>query len=230
MAAKIYTEITLEELTEKYVNTFDSAGKVARDMGVSYRTFRRALDRFGIKARGRVSDNPKLRDKEWLKEQYIDKMRSTRQIAEEVGSTPGAVYSQLKWLGLELRKSRVAWDLRFPEGRFGKDAANWRGGRQASGKSYVSVWSPDHPNASKDGYMLEHRLEMEKHLGRYLEKGEVVHHKNGDKKDNRIENLELFASHADHKQKHADAVAEVVERDKEIERLKKIIEDLGGSY
>lgn len=44
----------------------------------------------------------------------------------------------------------------------------------------------------KSGYMLIHRAAMEQHLGRKLELNEVVHHINGDKRDNRVENLELM--------------------------------------
>jgi predicted RNA-binding Zn-ribbon protein involved in translation (DUF1610 family) len=49
-----------------------------------------------------------------------------------------------------------------------------------------------HPNATKHGYVLEHRIVVENHLNRILDKSEVVHHKNHNKKDNRIENLEVM--------------------------------------
>lgn len=61
------------------------------------------------------------------------------------------------------------------------------------------VWvGADHPMANGDGYVYEHRLVMSEELGRPLDPREVVHHRNGDPADNRIENLELLPSQAEH--------------------------------
>jgi len=62
-------------------------------------------------------------------------------------------------------------------------------GHFISQDGYIYIYSPDHPNAVMGGYMAEHRLVMEKHLGRYLKTAELVHHKNHNKQDNRLVNL-----------------------------------------
>jgi len=69
-------------------------------------------------------------------------------------------------------------------------------------RGYRKVMAKEHPRADRDGYILEHRLVMEEHLGRYLEPEEVVHHINGVRDDNRIENLQLRSSRADHGHGH----------------------------
>ena len=85
---------------------------------------------------------------------------------------------------------------------FGKTRENnpsWKGGRKVRKDGYVFIRAPEgHPNPGKYGYVLEHRLVMEKMLGRYLETHEVVHHLDGDPGNNAPENLELFGSQSDH--------------------------------
>jgi len=63
---------------------------------------------------------------------------------------------------------------------------------------YWFIFKPEHPSCGKQHYVAEHRLIMEKHIGRFLMKSEVVHHINRIITDNRIENLQLFSSHGQH--------------------------------
>jgi hypothetical protein len=63
---------------------------------------------------------------------------------------------------------------------------------------YKVLFVPDHPNSNKLGRIYEHRLVMSQFLGRPLQRGEVVHHINGNKRDNRIENLQIFDTHKKH--------------------------------
>lgn len=68
---------------------------------------------------------------------------------------------------------------------------NWKGGKRTSGKGYTEVWVGKEYTGTERTYYLEHRYVMEKYLGRRLSEYETVHHKNGKRDDNRIENLEL---------------------------------------
>lgn len=78
-------------------------------------------------------------------------------------------------------------------------------------EGYVLLYLPDHPNCSKYGQYAEHRLVMEQMIGRYLTKGENVHHKNGIRNDNRPENLELWSSRQPKGQRVEDKVQYALE-------------------
>lgn len=83
----------------------------------------------------------------------------------------------------------------------GKENPNWKGGRYFSG-SYWRVLKPEHPRATKKGYVYEHVLVAEKKIGRYLKDIERVHHLNGVKTDNRPENIVVCKNAKEHFGKH----------------------------
>jgi predicted RNA-binding Zn-ribbon protein involved in translation (DUF1610 family) len=72
----------------------------------------------------------------------------------------------------------------------------------ASCGKYIYAIVHSHPKAIDHGYVLLHRVLMENKIGRMLLSNEVVHHKNGNKRDNRIQNLQLMTV-AEHNLTHA---------------------------
>jgi hypothetical protein len=76
----------------------------------------------------------------------------------------------------------------------GSDNPRWRGGRKdTEGYNAIRMFPGDdfYPQRSQDGYILEHRLVMMRHLGRPLLSSEIVHHLDGNRYNNKLENLQL---------------------------------------
>lgn len=116
-------------------------------------------------------------------------------------STPIARQYRPQWFQYK------GYPIRFLRGhharlRKGPQTSSWKGGRkrhrrmdQRTGRiheGYVLAKRHGHPMADSQDYVLEHRFVMAEHLGRPLHRHEHVHHKNGDRGDNRLENLELL--------------------------------------
>ena len=78
----------------------------------------------------------------------------------------------------------------------------WKGGRRVDKDGYILIWIPDHPYSDYHGYVREHRLVVEKSIGRKLFPKEVIHHKDANKQNNRIENLELYNNGGEHIKYH----------------------------
>lgn len=84
------------------------------------------------------------------------------------------------------------YDDRGRERTYLKGHNSFKDGVRTNTKGYIIILTKDHPHADANGYVREHRLVMEKHIGRYLTSDEIVHHKNQIKSDNSIANLQLM--------------------------------------
>lgn len=224
--------ISKQEIEQTYyLDPSSSMISVSEALGCSYKELKKAMRQYNMKPKPitrnwhKKSKIPQLSDREWLREQL--KTKSARQIARELNTTSGNISDRITRYNLRsksLTQSEIIKEglkKKFPEGRFGNLSSHWKGGRVMRGNKsqYVMILSPNHPNKDKEGYVMEHRLVMEKKLGRYLLPTEIIHHINGKKNDNRLENLELH-SRLSHSHRHFDAVKEVDQLKQELAKYK----------
>lgn len=113
-----------------------------------------------------------------------------QQVGQILGASSDTIARACKRHGVKTQRTGPRGGERHPE---------WKGGRQIDADGYVLVWTPPGtPGRRGSGYILEHRMLAERRLGRHLKRSEVVHHVNGDKQDNRLENLVVFENNANH--------------------------------
>lgn len=137
------------------------------------------------------------KNRDWLHQKYWVENLSAREIAKICKTCQSVINKWMKKFGIKRRttgEGHKLWHKNHPGARRGKNNYNWKGGQTITSKGYVFIKQPDHPNANGNDYVFEHRLVMEKKIGRYLYPWETVHHINGIKNDNRDKNLKLLPS------------------------------------
>ena len=174
-----------QKMVELY-NSGMTPTQVSKAIGCSVSNVRHALVTRGVhKLHENRIDWPIEEMRKWYE---IDGM-TVAEIGAKLGQNSKVVNKVCKKNGFRMR----------PRGqKFGDQHKGWKGGRTIDKSGYVLVYCPDHPNRNTSGYIREHRLVMERKLGRLLERHEVVHHIDGVKDNNDPSNLGLFHSNGKH--------------------------------
>lgn len=129
-------------------------------------------------------------------------MKRCLECGQTITTRRANLYCGTKCRNVGIAKNRRSYSL--------EKSPTWKGGKKLDSTGYVLIKSE--LSTRKDGYIQEHRLVMINHLGRKLEDYEDVHHKNGIKTDNRIENLEVI-TRSEHMSLHAKIKTEGRRRD-----------------
>lgn len=131
------------------------------------------------------------KNKDWLYNQYINNKKSTFEIAEICGCSEVTIWRWLKRFNIKTRSLSEAAKISFEKGKIGfqngENHPNWKGIENYD-QGYKTIWNPSHPK-SKHKRVKEHVLIIEENIKRNLKKEEIIHHINGIRDDNRIENL-----------------------------------------
>jgi hypothetical protein len=157
-------------------------------------------------------------DKEQLYDLYHKQGLDSNQIGEKLGATGSAVRLAMYKLGVQTRT--------ISEATSGERHYAWKGGITKTSTGYLESYMPKHHMANSRGRVKVHVLEWEKVHNRKLRKGEVIHHLNGIKTDNRPENLSAMKT-KEHNQWIPKLQTRIRELEKQLQRCSQEVFELG---
>lgn len=135
---------------------------------------------------------------------HIDAHKKTMWLCECVCGVRRAVYRGSLVMGKS--KSCGCLGAEYQASHKGPNSASWKGGRKVRSGGYILIYKPHHLNADSHGYVPEHVFVMSEKMGRPLTREETVHHKNGIRSQNNIDNLELWSTNHPKGQRVADLI------------------------
>ena len=215
-------QLDKDKLYQLFVVERKNKTEIGRILGVSKSTVRRYIDLYEI-------ERPPVITKDELKALYLTNKMSSVEIGKLYGLSDKTIRNYLDKYRIPKRKGGFPKGYQLPpevRAKIAKKIAKKNRGRKhtpeaiekmkrahdkhrTKGKGhkikvsgYTYIYYPTHKNCNGSGFIAEHRLIMERHLGRYIKNDEVVHHINGNKSDNRIENLQLMTN-AEHTKFHS---------------------------
>ena len=213
--------LTKNFLVNEYTKNKNSAHHIAQEIGTVSTTIYRYLIKYNIKRR--TLSEAQTGE---LNHTYIDGRTNKTYYCIDCNKQLSS-YIATRCHNCEDRKRHKVGILDTKgkkNGMFGvhrkrEKAGNWKGGK-IQVRGYILIHSPEHPYRGSNNYVFKHRLVMEKKLGRYLKSTEIVHHLNGIKNDNRLENLTLTNKK---KHEHNTFAKQLQKRIRELEKEKTCI-------
>lgn len=194
-----------ELLYQLYVAERKTLREISKKINANEITIRKYMRKHGIKTRDTNYENSLLYKhgltesefKRKLEKEYLIDKVSINKLGLKYNVSHVIIKRYLDKFGIPTRSHKKANKIN----NSGKNNPNWNGGKRSHSEGYIQILKKGHPQADGCGYVYEHRLVMEKHLGRYLHSEEHIHHINGIKTDNRLENL-MVLSPSEHMKLH----------------------------